>query len=187
MESPIHKGLIISRAEPGYAYVWIPTGNSTVPIGYSEYLYKNTGGELHGKNLSQAIDSSYLCRIATNLSAGSWFYANHSRGASVFDDYDHDAAYDYRVFHDYQTHGHNGVPSSYVLPTDTPSATGAVSVSTLSVIGGNQIPKLGTMPKGEYPILEENQWVLVAFLHSSSNPVIFASLPSIEAWNVIQQ
>ena len=187
MESPIHKGLIIQEAEPGYAYVWIPTGKSTVPLGFSEYLYENTGGQLYGNNLSKAISSSYLCRIATNLSAGAWFYANHSKGASVFDDYDHEAAYDYRAFPEYQTHGNNGMPTNYVLPTDIPSASGAVSVSTLSVVGGNSIPNLGTLPKGDFPMLEANQWVLVAFINSSINPVIFASMPSVEAWNVIKQ
>jgi hypothetical protein len=186
MESVIHKGLIVQMAEAGYAYVWIPTANSIVPLGFSEYLYENTGGQLYGTNLSDSIGTSYKCKIATSLTGGAWFHPNHTKGASVFDDYDHNAAYDYRVFPDYQTHANSGVGNNYVLPTDMPTASGCVSVSTLSVIGGNQIPNLGTMPKGQFPMLEENQWVLVAFINSSTNPVIFARIPSDEEWNVIK-
>lgn len=186
MTSVIHKGLIINTNCPaGYAYVWIPTGNSTVPIGFSEYLYQNTGGQLHGGNLSDAIDSSYLCKIASPLTGGAWFHVPTGVGASVFDDYS-DIAYDYRIFHNYQTHGNNGVPSNYVLPTDLPATTGSISVSTLSLTGGNQTHRVGTLPKGNFPILEENQWVLVGFISSETNPIIFASLHSDEAWNVVK-
>jgi hypothetical protein len=52
--------------------------------------------------------------------------------------------------------------------------------------GGNQTHRVGTLPKGNFPILEENQWVLVGFISSETNPIIFASLHSDEAWNVVK-
>lgn len=186
MVSPIHRGLVINTTcAPGYAYVWIPTGKSVVPDGFSEYLYENTGGQLYGSALSEARESSYLCKIASPLTAGSWFRESPLTSASIFDDYD-DVAYDYRIMPDYQTHGNCGNQGSYTLPTDNPAVTGSVSVSTLSVTGGNSTHQVGTLPKGTFPVLTTNQWVLVAFIASNSNPIIFASLHSDEAWEVVK-
>lgn len=186
MVSPIHKGLIINTTcDPGYAWVWIPTGKSVVPDGFSEYLYENTGGQLFGAGLSEARDSSYLCKVACPLTAGSWFRDSDMESASIFDDYG-DTAYDYRIHTDYQTHGNNGIAGSYTFPTDTPRVTGAVAVSTLSVTGGNTTHQAGTLPKGQFPVVKTNQWVLVAFIDGNSNPIIFASLHSDEAWQVVQ-
>ena len=186
MISPIHKGLIINTTcDPGYAWVWIPTGKSVVPDGFSEYLYENTGGQLFGSGLSEARDSSYLCKVACPLTAGAWFRDSDMESASIFDDYG-DTAYDYRIHTDYQTHGNNGIAGSYTFPTDTPRVTGAVAVSTLSVTGGNTTHQAGTLPKGQFPVVKTNQWVLVAFIDGNSNPIIFASLHSDEAWRVVQ-
>lgn len=188
MESPIHKGLIISLdTKPGYANVWIPTGKCAVPNGFGEYLYENSGGNLFGDALSMVKGSAYRCKIASPLTGGAWWYANDSKGASIFDDYDRNTAYDYRIMYNYQTHGNNGAPAAYTLPTDNPAATGSVSVNTLSVSGGNPTIQIGTMPKGTFPSLKENQWVLVAFINSSSNPVIFSCLHSDEAWAVVKK
>lgn len=186
MESVIHKGLIVNNiTDPGFVYVWIPTGKSVVPDGFSEYLYENTGGNLFGNSLTQAIDSAYKCKIASPLTAGAWFRASASKGGSIFDDYG-DAVYPLTLMGNYQTTGCNGTPETYVMNTDCPAATGAVSVNTLSLAGGITTHRPGTLPKGEFPMLEPNQWVLVAFIHSSSNPVVIASLHSNEAWNTIQ-
>ena len=186
MISPIHKGLIINTTcNPGYAWVWIPTGKSIVPDGFSEYLYENTGGQLFGSGLTDARNSSYLCKIACPLTAGSWFRDSDMEAASIFDDYG-DTAYDYRIYTDYQTHGNNGIAGSYTFPTDNPRTSGAVAVSTLSVTGGNTTHQAGTLPKGQFPIVKTNQWVLVAFIEANSNPIIFASLHSDEAWSVVQ-
>lgn len=186
MTSPIHKGLIVNtECKAGYAYVWIPTGKSIVPEGFSEYLHKNTGGQLYGNSLNQAKGSSYLCKIASPLTSGSWFRESKSEIASIFDDYS-DIAYDYRIMTNYQTHGNCGNQKSYTLPTDNPFVSGAVSVGTLSVTGGNSTHTVGTLPKGSFPVLKTNQWVLVAFIESNTNPIIFASLHSDEEWKTIK-
>ena len=186
MKSTIHKGLIISNnCDPGYALVWIPTGMSAVPDGFSEYLYENTGGQLYGSALQDAYESSYLCKIASPLTAGAWFKASETESASIFDDYS-DKAYDYRICTDYQTNRNNGTPASYSLPTDDQATSGAISVSTLSVTGGNPTHTIGTMPKGVFPMLQVNQWVLVAFINSNSNPIIIQSIHSDAAWEQVQ-
>lgn len=184
-ESIIHKGLIVNTTcEPGYAYVWVPTGKSSVPDGFSEYMYQNTGGTLYGKSLSDAIDTAYKCKIASPLTAGAWFRVLTGKGASAFDDFS-DTAVPLSLMANYQGSGNNGVPESYTLKTDNPASSGAVSVSTLSVAGGNTTNHIGNIPKGTFPVLKPNQWVLIAFINSSSNPVIFASLHSDEAWETI--
>lgn len=184
--SPIHKGLVIDTDNtPGYVKVWIPTSQCVVPNGFSEYMYENTGGQLFGSNLADAQGSAYRCKIACPLSAGAWFKASTTLGASIFDDYS-DTAYDYRLMYNYQTNKNNGNQPQYILPTDNPQVTGAVTAQTLSVTGGNSVHRVGTMPKGQFPILQKNQWVLVAFLAANTNPVVLMSLHSDEAWNVIQ-
>lgn len=186
MESCIHKGLVIKTdTDAGYVYVWVPTGKSAVPDGFSEYLYENTGGMLFGAAYADAVDSAYKCKIASPLTAGAWFRANHAQAGSVFDDYN-DTVYPLTIMGNYQTRGNNGTPESYVMNTDVPTASGAVSVNTLSVAGGISTHRPGTLPKGQFPYLEANQWVLIAFIHSSSNPVVIASLHSNEAWNTIK-
>ena len=187
MISPIHKGLIVDTTSclPGYAYVWIPTGNCIVPDGFSEYLHENTGGQLYGKALTEAIASAYLCKIASPLTSGSWFRESTIENASIFDDFSDDV-YDYRIHTDYQSHRNNGIAGSYTLPTDNPLSSGAVAVPTLSVTGGNTTHQAGTLPKGQFPILKSNQWVLVAFINSNTNPIIFASVHSDEAWETVQ-
>lgn len=186
-ESVIHKGLILDTlVKPGYARVWIPTGKSTVPDGFSEYMYRNTGGTLYGNMLDSAHGSSYLCKIASPLTAGAWFRALETKAVSVFDDFS-DTAVPLPLMANYQGTGNNGVPETYNFKSDNPAATGSVSCPTLSVAGGNSTHKLGNIPKGEFPVLKPNQWVLIAFIHSSSNPVIIASLHSDEAWSVIQK
>ena len=186
MKSTTHKGLIISNnCDPGYAVVWLPTGNSTVPDGFSEYLYQNTGGQLYGAELQEVYESSYICKIACPLTSGAWFRASETESASIFDDYN-DIPYDYRICTDYQTFGNNGTPASYIFPTDNQMSSGAVSVSTLSVVGGNPTHTVGTMPKGFFPVLQVNQWVLVQFISSDSNPVITQSIHSDAAWRTVQ-
>lgn len=186
MISPIHKGLIVSTTcEPGYAYVWIPTGKCIVPDGFSEYLHENTGGQLFGKFLQDAKSTAYLCKIASPLTAGAWFRESPTSNASIFDDYS-DTTRDYRIYTDYQTHGNSGNKGFYTLPTDNPQVSGAVAVSTLSVTGGNSTHQAGTLQKGIFPILKTNQWVLVAFITANSNPIIFASVHSDEAWLTVQ-
>lgn len=182
--SPIHKGLIIEKHhKPGYVVVMIPTGNTIVPPGFSEYVYENSGGQLYGKNLENAKGTAYVCKVASPLTAGAWWRADPSRACSYFDDY-YNESRDYRITPNYQTRGNNGT-SSYTLSSDNPQASGIGSVSTLSVAGGTPKPSLGTMPKGDFPRLEINQTVIVAFVHSSINPVVLANLHSDEAWQVI--
>lgn len=186
-ESPIHKGLIVGIDTPPFVYVWIPTANSIVPNGFSQYLYDNTGGQLFGQNLGAAVDTAYKCTVASPLSSGSWFQTNETLGVSVFDNYyrQGDTIYDYRIFPDYMGHRGTSLPQSYTLKTDVPSATGCVCNQSLSLQYGNPTGKFGTIPIGQFPKLQKNQWVLVAFINSSINPVVFASLHSPESWNVL--
>ena len=186
MESPLHLGLVIMTcSEPGYAWVWIPSANSSVPIGFSQYLYENTGGQLYGNEYDKALQTSYKCKIATPLTAGSWWRADKSQNASIFDDYS-DKAQQYTLAWNYQTRGNGGMPTSYSLPSDS-TKRGIVALNTLSLVGGNPIQQTGTLPKGIFPILEENQWVLVSFVNSLSEPIIINTVHPDEAWKVIQQ
>lgn len=181
----LHKGLVVQQCnEAGYVYVWIPTANSSVPSGFSEYLYQNTGGNLYGNDLSHAIQTSYKCKIASPVTGGAWFRESITEASSIFDDYS-DTPYFYPLMWNYQTHGNTGNRASYVMSSDNPAITGSVAVNTLSVAGGNSTHQKGTLPKGQFPIIETNQWVIVAFLEESINPVIIASLHSDEAWDVV--
>ena len=182
--SPLHIGMVIEEDfEPGYAKVWIPTANSYVPLGFSEYMYKNTGGQLYGENLSLAQGTAYRCRIASSLSSGAWWKANAGKTSSVFDDYS-DNPLTYQLY-PYSQSSHSSSIHSYRLPTDNPKVTGAVSTTTLSVTGGNSTHTIGTMPKGKFVKLKANQWVVVGFLHTGTNPIILSTMQSDEAWNVV--
>ena len=169
--------------EPGYAIVWIPSANSYVPFGFSEYMYKNTGGQLYGENLNLAQGTAYRCRIASSLSSGAWWKANASKNSSVFDDYS-DNPMPYMLYPNSRS-SHSSAIHSYRMPTDNPKVTGAVSTTTLSVTGGNRTHAIGTMPKGKFIKLRANQWVVVGFLHIGTNPIILNLMQSDEAWNVI--
>lgn len=79
----------------------------------------------------------------------------------------------------------NGLPRALCYNSDTPAQSLAVVSPTLNQSGGTPLPNLGQMPPGNYPRLETNQWVLVAFVNSSIYPVVIASLPSDEAWSVM--
>lgn len=182
--SPLHIGMVIQEdAEPGYAKVWIPTGNSYVPQGFSEYKYENTGGQLYGENLSLAEGSAYRCKIASPLTSGAWWKSNPTMAASVFDDYSDDPIA-YPLFPNAQTTKSTAI-HGYRLPTDNPRISGAVSTTTLSVAGGNGTHSVGTLPKGQFMKVRENQWVVVGFLHVGSNPIILHSLHSDEAWRAV--
>lgn len=181
--SPIHKGLILEDVptEPGYVIVMIPTCNTIVPPGFSEYIYENTGGGLHGKNLSNSKGTAYKCKIASTLTAGAWWRPDAGRACSYFDDF-HNNAVDHRLNPKYQTTGNNGNQGSYNMASDN-ALSG--SVNTLSVAGGTPKPQLATMPKGDFPNLTGNQHVLVAFVNSSMYPVVTHSIHSDEAWRAV--
>lgn len=185
-ESPIHKGLIVGHDLSNSVYVWIPTANCAVPNGFSQYLYENTGGQLFGDNLGQVIDSAYKCILASPLTSGSWFQSDETLGVSVFDNYYRpgDKIYDYRIFPNYQGHRGSSLNQSYTLKTDVPAASGCILNQTLSLPFGNKTNKLGTIPVGQFPKLQKNQWVLVAFVNSSINPVVFATLHSEAEWDI---
>lgn len=187
-ESPIHKGLVVQLGQhPGLVKVWIPTANSIAPFGQSEYVHQNTGSALANVALSDAIATAYTCRVATPLTSGSWFKEVASRGASVFNHWfkDGDDIHDYRIACDYLPKHSNGLPRTLSYNSDTPAQSLCVVNPTLNQSGGTPLPNLGQMPPGNYPRLEVNQWVLVAFINSSIYPVVIASLPSEEAWSVI--
>ena len=184
----IHKGLVVQTGEgPGIVKVWIPTAKSIAPLGNSEYLHQNTGSALAGVSLSDAIATAYTCRVATPLSAGAWFKEVPQKGASVFNHWykDGDAIHDYRIATDYMPKHTNGLPRTLCYKSDTPSQSLCVVNPTLNQSGGTPLPNLGQIPPGNYPRLEVNQWVLVAFINSSIYPIVIASLPSEEAWSTM--
>lgn len=182
--SPLHVGMVIDEEyEPGYAIVWIPTGKSYVPPGFSEYKYENSGGQLHGSNLDLAKGTSYKCKISSPLTSGSWWKSNPARGASVFDDYS-DEPLAYPLYPKAQSTKSSAI-HGYRLPTDNPRVSGAVATTTLSVAGGNPTHTVGTLPKGQFMKIRENQWVVVGFLFVGSDPIILNSIHSDEAWKAI--
>ena len=184
----IHKGLVVAFGQhPGLVKVWIPTANSIAPLGNSEYLHQNTGSALTGSALADAIATSYTCRVATPLTAGAWFKEVPEKNASVFNHWykDGDQIYDYRLALDYIPKHSNGLPRTLCYNSDTPSQSLCVVNPTLNQSGGTPIPNVGNLPPGNYPKLEVNQWVLVAFINSSLYPIVIASLPSQEAWTTM--
>ena len=187
-DSPIHKGLIVELGEhPGIVKVWIPTAKSIAPLGKSDYLHENTGSALKNISLSDAKATAYTCRVATPLKAGSWFKEIPERAASVFNHWFKlgDQVHDYRINTQYLPKHSNGLPRTLCLNSDTPAQSLCVVNPTLNQSGGTPLPNLGQLPPGEYPKLEVNQWVLVAFVNSSIYPIVIASLPSDEAWSVM--
>lgn len=187
-DSPIHKGLVVETGmTPGLVKVWIPTAKSIAPLGFSEYLHENTGSALKDIALSDALATAYTCRVATPLTAGSWFKQLPAKAASVFNHWfrDGDDIHDYRINTEYMPRHSNGLPRTLCYNSDTPAQSLAVVSPTLNQSGGTPLPNLGQMPPGEYPRLETNQWVLVAFVNSSIYPIVIASLPSDEAWSVM--
>lgn len=187
-DSPIHKGLIVQLGQhPGIVKVWIPTAKSIVPLGMSEYLHENTGSALKDISLSDALATAYTCRVATPLTAGSWFKELPERAASVFNHWFKlgDDVHDYRINTQYLPKHSNGLPRTLCYNSDTPAQSLCVVNPTLNQSGGTPLPNLGQMPPGQYPKLEVNQWVLVAFVNSSIYPIVIASLPSDEAWSVM--
>lgn len=185
MKSSLHIGMVIQEhVEPGFVLVWLPTANSVVPPGFSEYKYKNTGGQLYGENLTKALESSYLCRVASPLTSGTWWRALNEKGASVFDDYsDNPRAY---PIEPYAQTSHTSGINGYTFDSDFGALRGVVATSTLSLAGGNPTHNIGTQEKGIFSRLRENQWVLVAFLDEGMNPIVINSVHSPEAWKVVQ-
>lgn len=187
-DSPIHKGLVVQvNSQPGMVKVWIPTANSIAPLGQAQYLHANTGSALTGTSLADAIATAYTCRIATPLSAGSWFKEIPERAASVFNHWykSGDDIHDYRIATEYMPKHTNGLPRTLCYNSDTPAQSLCVVNPTLNQSGGTPLPNTGQMPPGNYPRLEVNQWVLVAFVNSSLYPIVIASLPSDEAWSTM--
>lgn len=185
MSGVIHLGMVIDEhTEPGFALVWIPTANSVVPPGFSEYKYKNTGGQLFGSNLTAALESSYYCRVASPLTSGTWWRSLPEKGASVFDDYS-DNPRAYPIEPNAQTRHTSGI-NGYTFESDFGALKGVVATSTLSLAGGNPTHNIGTQEKGIFTKLKENQWVLVAFLDEGMNPVVINSVHSREAWEMVQ-
>ena len=183
----IHKGLVVGYGKhKGIVKVWIPTKDGDVPLGISEYLHENTGSALSGEALLAAIQSSRQCRIATSLTGGSWFKEVAGKGASVFDHWykDGDVIYDYRKV-DYAPKHTNGLPLTLSYLSDTPAISLAAVNPTLNQSGGTPLINLGNMPPGDFPVIQTNQWVLVAEINSSQTPFIIGSIPSDEAWEVM--
>lgn len=183
-DSPIHKGLVLRKLAPGFVKVWIPTANSTVPQGQWNYMYKNTGSALDGKDLQDAIATSYNCRVATPLASGSWMSALVSQGVSLFGTQGKDKPYDYRIHGSIKSKNERGV-TRIQHATDNPAQHYCAVNYTLGEVGGMPIESIGNMPPGDYPDVQPNQWVLVAFVNSSYHPIVIASLPSEEEWEAV--
>ncbi len=183
-ESPIHVGHVLGQLQSGKVIVWIPTANSIVPMGFSQYIYQNTGSQLYGQNLNLAKGTSYECLVASPLSSGTSFTPVDHLGASTFDSRYRwgDPIANYVMHPDWTSSRTNGVPPRYTLRTDNPALEMCACVSTLSVAGGNPIPTFKNFPKGIFPRLVPSQKVLVAFYNSSINPIVFASVHSQKEW-----
>lgn len=180
-DSPIHKGLVLRKLSPGLVKVWIPTANSTVPQGQFKFMYSNSGSALDGKQLEMALATSYTCRVATPLSQGSWMRAALDVGASVFGHGDKDQPYDYRLNGSIKSKIQRGI-TRISHRTDNPQQNYAACNYTLGEVGGMPIESIGNMPPGDFPDIEPNQWVLVAFVNSSYHPIVIASLPGEQEW-----
>ena len=183
-DSPIHKGLVLRKLAPGFVKVWIPTANSTVPQGQFKFMHANTGSALDGKELQSAIATSYNCRVATPLTQGSWLKDLAGIGASVFGNSDKDEPYDYRINGSIKSKNERGI-TRISHRTDNPQQNYAACNYTLDEIGGMPIESIGNMPPGDYPDVEPNQWVLVAFVNSSYHPIVIASLPGDQEWEAV--
>jgi phosphomannomutase len=139
---------------------------------------------LDGNELENAIATSYNCRIATPLGSGAWMTADEGRGASVFGDPKKNQAYDYRIHQSVKAKNDRGTTRIF-LSTNNPAQTYNPCNPSLGEVGGIPIESIGNMPPGNYPNIEPNQWVLVAFINSSFYPIVIASLPSEEEWEAV--
>lgn len=183
----IHKGLIVGLGEhPGLVQVWIPTDKGDVPLGISQYLHANTGSALQGDALEAARATAQTCRVATPLKGGAWFKEVPQRSASVFNHWyrEGDPIYDYRLV-DYRPSHTNGLPLTLTYHSDTPAQSLCALAPTLNVCGGTPLADMGNIPPGDFPILQTNQWVLVAYINSSNTPFVIGSIPSDEAWKTM--
>lgn len=180
--SPIHKGLVLQKIQPGLVKVWIPTANCSVPTGSFKFIGSNTGSSLSGDEYNKALASSYTCRVATKLTEGSWLKSLGDGITSLFGSSKKDKPYDYRIFGNTRSQAPKGV-SRISYATDHPAANQCAVNASLGEVGGIPIESVGTMPPGDYPDIEANQWVLVAFVNASPHPIVFASLPGQEEWN----
>lgn len=180
-ESPIHKGLVLQKISPGLVKVWIPTANSSVPNGSFKYIGSNTGSALSGAQYQRALATSYTCRVATKLTEGSWLKSLGDGARSLFGSSKHDKPYDYRIYGSTRTNAPRGT-SRISYSTENPAANYVPTCHSLGEIGGTPVESVGNMPPGDYPDIEANQWVLVAFVNASPHPIVFASLPGEQEW-----
>lgn len=187
-DSPIHKGLVLGPGlVSGTVRVWIPTANSISPMGQVEYKHANTGSALHSSALSDAEASVYTCYVATPLHAGAWFKEVPERSASVFNHWykTGDPVHDYRAYPEYTPARSSGLPSALSYKSDTPALTLAAVSPTLNQSGGTPLPNYGNLPPGNFPEVQANQWVLVAFINSSIYPYVITAINSEEAWETM--
>lgn len=176
----LHKGMIVAKVSSSIYKVWSPTLASAIPQGQWEQMYKNTGGVLHGDNLTKAVRTSIPCRLCTSLAAGSWFRAVPSRGVSVFTNktnLEEEDYIDFNAYPDWSQRWGNGM-GVLKYKSSTPQASLAPCAPVLNQTDGTPIPNSGNVPVGDFPVLEEGQHVLIAYTYGSQFPLIIGSLPS---------
>ena len=177
MISSLYKGIIVDIESPAIAKVWIPAKQAT-PVGQFEYLGDNVGGNL---DIELIRKTAIRCRIMTPLTAGAWWSYLPHMNASVPGNPSKIEINETNPIPDFNTNP-NAKPITLTLPGYTPSSsTPVANYSVVSPIlgqtSGFQPPASGGIPPGEFPQVQPNQHVLVAFVNSSL-PIILGTLPT---------
>lgn len=183
MEQVLYSGTALSYLGDGKVSVWIPL-KGPVPLGWSKWLYANTGSALDGSNLSMVENSSFICTISTPIGAGGWWKTLPEKGASFFGNGYREgqsipyypSLIDSKGRDSYVARNYPAIPSKMILPQSM-GASSYHAVFTLQEIGGDPIPTIINPPKGKFAIPSPGHRVLVAFYDMNINPAVIALLP----------
>lgn len=185
-DSPIHKGLVVTGMSPdGTVGVYIPTAPGAItPNGPYKFIGKNMGGVLHGEELSKIMACTWPCQVATKLTSGGWIKTDPATGYGVFNNKHGKKDKDKNNIYNYLTNGEakpDGIqnPPNKNYNTATPSKN-FCAVGILEETCGDPVEAVGNLPPGDYPNVQNQKWVLVAFVNGQKNPIVFATLTSKE-------
>lgn len=187
--SPIHVGMIIgpSDSDPNKVKVWIPTLGSTAPKGRVQMVGQNSGSAMFGKQLASAKGTCRQCIISTATSGGTQFKYLPEKGAVVFDkNYKPgDNVPDFRITPNVTAKVLSAVQGNTTWRSSMPSQNLTYTAEIFDQIGGTPSPVYGNLPQGDFPVMEQNQWVLLACVNSKSTPHIINSVSPEMARSII--